>query len=99
MEPVKVIASSKQKHQILYNGRKYCLKRKNKNDTKNWRCVGKNQNGSECSGSVTANVVTYSGKHNCLETPDDTRNEVEERIHNCKKRAREELTPVEKIFE
>lgn len=102
MDILEFIESGKGRRQALYKGYKYCLKRTNKNGTKNWRCVNSNNN-KECSGSITTDTedksVMYEGKHNCSKTPNAAYTDVEKCKFNCKKRAREELTSIPKIFE
>lgn len=78
----------------MYAGNRYNQKLVNKNSTTRWTCASRT-----CSGSVTTdsnNTVIYKNQHSCI--PDLAKTEVEKCLQNCRKRARDELTPVPKIF-
>lgn len=78
---------------LAYLGHKYTHLRDNKDSTKAWRCINR-----KCSGYLTScNLeVIRQTPHTCV--PDPASVDVEKCILQCKKRVREELTTVPKIF-
>ena len=78
---------------LAYMGHKYTRLRKNKDGTETWRCVLR-----KCGGFLTSlelNVVRQT-PHSCV--PDEANVEVEKCLLQCKKRVRQELTPIPQIF-
>lgn len=101
MDCVEIIESARGNPQVLYQGFKYCLKRTNKNFTKNWRCVNSNSK-LECSGRITTNnenKVIRTSQHNCLVIPNVAYTDVEKCKSICRKRARQEMTCIPKVYE
>lgn len=98
---VEIIESGKGKQQVLFKGYKYCLKRVNKNNSKQWKCVS-NISNKQCCGRITtdsANSVIRESAHTCEVPPNEALTEIEKAKSVCRKRAREETTPIPKIYE
>ena len=94
-EVIELVQSSKGHNMALHSGHQYYFKRVNKNGTINWSCVHR----SKCGGSLTTsnnNVVRKNKEHDCI--PDKAKAEVLKCLEKCKKRAREELLPIPRIF-
>lgn len=78
---------------LIYDGRSYTLKRTLQNMNKRWICRD-----SKCKGTLLTfkDTVLEEGNHICI--PDVAKVEIQKSILNCKKRAREELTPMNEIY-
>lgn len=93
-DAMEFIESSRGVPVLLLGGYKYNIKKINKNTTTRWICVSRT-----CGGSITTNSskeVVNKKIHSCV--VDEAKNEVDKVLHRCKKRAREEVTPIPQLF-
>lgn len=91
---VKVIDTKRGKPAILYSGYRFSIKCINKNETIRWICTNRS-----CPGALlTTNnfKVLQEKNHTCV--PNEAKNDVDLCLHKAKKRAREELLPIPKIY-
>lgn len=94
---MEVITTTKGKPCLLKDGHRYRVHRKTDTYT-GWLCV--NSERSKCRGrsKIANDKLVAEQQHSC--PPDEVDVEIKKRMHNCRKRVREEKTvPVCQIFQ
>ncbi|CAM4760812.1 unnamed protein product [Rotaria magnacalcarata] len=91
-------ASSNRRQPILnYNSRQYTKKRVRKTSNE-WRCRDRGCTSTISLCTVDAKVLREPSTHTCQQSAAAGKSLVDEAVGNMKKRAREETTPIPKIY-
>lgn len=93
---MEIITTEKGKPCLLNDGYSYRQRRVNADGSVTWSCL--KEKSKKCKGNLISkdNEILKIRDHECV--PNEANQEVKKAICNAKKRAREDLTPVPKIY-